>query len=71
MIITYTKKEMVEKLLVNSLVNHICIGSNVKGIFNKVLNLFKVNAKLYKVCKTFCPDAIISVANPFLLHSRR
>lgn len=67
-LITYTKKEMVEKLLSSSRFNNICIGSNVKGIFNKAFNLFKVNAKLYKVCKTFRPDAIISVANPYCTH---
>ena len=58
-------KEVTHNLLDSYKIPYITRGKGAKGIFGKLLYLFKANFIIYKISKKFKPDIFLSFASPY------
>lgn len=66
--ITAREKEMTTKLLEIYGFKYHNLGSNQRGLVNKAIGMIKTDYKMYRIAKSFNPDILTGVHNPYVAH---
>lgn len=69
--ITAREKEMTTKLLEAYGFKYHNLGINQKGLGNKAIGMVKTDFKMYRIAKSFNPDILTGVHNPYIAHVSR